>query len=72
MQTSLSEYQTCVLVNGESVNDTIRLNRKKTMNNVITVTFDGQVLTPEIPLYLSQNKKYKIAIIVIPIKIGTF
>ena len=42
------------------------------MNNVITVTFDGQVLTPEIPLYLSQNKKYKIAIIVIPIKIGTF
>jgi predicted DNA-binding antitoxin AbrB/MazE fold protein len=33
------------------------------MNNVITVTFDGQVLKPEIPLFLSQNKKYKIAII---------
>ena len=33
------------------------------MNQLITATFDGQVLKPEIPLNLEVNKKYKIQLV---------
>lgn len=33
------------------------------MNQLITVTFDGQVLKPETPLNLDKNKKYQIQLI---------
>jgi predicted DNA-binding antitoxin AbrB/MazE fold protein len=33
------------------------------MNQLITATFDGQVLKPEIPLNLEVNKKYQIQLV---------
>jgi hypothetical protein len=40
-----------------------KLTGVKIMNQLITVTFDGEVLKPEIPLNLEVNQQYQIQLI---------
>jgi hypothetical protein len=41
----------------------LKLTGVKIMTQLITVTFDGEVLKPEIPLKLEINQKYQIQLI---------
>ncbi len=54
------------MINVEDYHNNVIMEKTKGAKNMtqsITVTFDGQVLRPEITLDLTLNKKYKIAII---------